>query len=122
MQPALPNAASTAMCENTESQGAWATVDNSGPGQFQKEKKKKLVCAWTGPAFRVADWRDRQWESEVRQMEGVTWVRERLAGGPARILLLEQRQPQQPGNLLSSQACSFRSAEICYQGRTRRLG
>lgn len=43
---------------------------------------------------------------------------DRLAGGPPSTVLLERHWPQPGGNLLSSQACSFMSDEICYQGRT----
>lgn len=69
----------------------------------------RLQTGWAGSS-----------ESEVGQMEASRGS-DGLAGGPPSILLLERHWPRQSGNLLSSQACSFTSDEICYQGRTHVL-
>lgn len=69
----------------------------------------RLQTGWAGSS-----------ESEVRQMEASRGS-DGLAGGPPSILLLERHWPRQSGNLLSSQACSFTSDEIYYQGRTHVL-
>ena len=66
-----------------------------------------LQIGWTGSS-----------ESKVRQMEESRGS-DRLAGGPPSIFLLERHWSQPWGNLLSSQACSFMSDEICYRGKTQ---
>lgn len=114
MLPALSSVSSITVCENTEIKVALAALGNCKSVEFQN---KDWVCAWPAPGVQAADRLDSQRESEVRQMEGSRGS-ERLAEGPPGILLLERHRPQQSGNLLSSQASSLESDEICYQGRT----
>lgn len=118
--PSSPHAACTprrviyTMCENTETVVPLAALDNLGPTDSGSKiwfvpgpvLLSRLQTGWTGSS-----------ESEVRQMEASRGS-DGLAGGPPSLLLLERHWLHQSGNLLSSQACSFTSDEICYQGST----
>lgn len=99
---------------NTEIKVASVALSNFTSTQFQG---RDLVCPWPGLAVLVADPLNRCWESEARQMVR-SRESKRLAVPPLPVTsFLLERQAPAVSNLLSSQASSFKSDEICYQGR-----
>lgn len=103
---------SSTACENIEIKVASSALSNSDSVQLQN---KDLVCARTGPAVQTADRLDWQSKSDRwRDHVGQTGWKEAHSVSP----LLERHWPQHSGNLPSSQASSFKSDEICYQGST----
>lgn len=111
--PALSNVSPCAVCENTEIKVVSAALDDSSAQSWNQD----LMGAWTGPAVWAADRLDPQLGVRSQTDGSDTWVRR--AGRRPTHSLLERHWPPQPGNLPSSQACSFTSDENCYQGRTR---
>lgn len=112
--PAFSSESASTVRGHTETNMASAALGNCTSSQFLNQG---LVAPWPGPAVRIADRLNRYRESEVRQM-----VRSReskrlaIPPLPPASLLLERQAPA-VSNLLSSQASSFKSDEICYQGR-----
>lgn len=110
--PVLSNVSSRTECETTEIKVASAALDNSDSTQSQNKGLFGSCLDWSCcPGCRQA-------APAARSQKSDRWKQHMEAGGPPSILLLERHWPQQWGNLPSSQACSFMSDEICYQGRT----